>query len=267
MSEQHDDPHDNRHDNPHDDQLDELIRAAAQDYNRPPAAAPRDAMWARIEAARVGSRNPVRQLPVRRAWLHWGAGLAAALLVGVAIGRWSGVGSGESGGGGSRASTVAAKESTAAPADVASRGTGGRRPRAPETGGAGSPLPSARERVPADSRLPSYQLAALQHLARTEALLTAFRVETRSGRVDPQVSAWARDLLSTTRLLLDSPAAEDAKLKKLLDDLELVLAQIAQLQPAREKGELDLIDHAVEQRNVLPRLRTLGPARPLPAGS
>ena len=39
----------------------------------------------------------------------------------------------------------------------------------------------------------------------------------------------ARSLLGTNRLLLDSPVATDPRMRQLLEDLELVLAQIAQL--------------------------------------
>src|SRR5213593_3602424 len=76
----------------------------------------------------------------------------------------------------------------------------------------------------------AYRVAAAQYLTRTEALLTGFHAEARSPSVPAvQFSRQARDLLATTRLMLDSPAARDARLKGLLEDLELVLAQIAQL--------------------------------------
>ncbi|HEX9106206.1 MAG TPA: hypothetical protein VF832_03240, partial [Longimicrobiales bacterium] len=97
-----------------------------------------------------------------------------------------------------------------------------------------------------------------------ELLLTSFRAESKArGSVDPQVAEWAGDILSSTRLLLDSPAGRDPKLKGLLEDLELVLAQIVQLRdvPANaRRGDADLIDHALQQRDLLPRLRTAVPA-------
>ena len=100
----------------------------------------------------------------------------------------------------------------------------------------------------------AYQVAAAQYLARTEVLLTAFRAE--SGKLDPQFLASARELLTTTRLMLDSPAARDQHLAGLLQDLELVLAEIAQL-PAESarRGETDLITQEMTQSRVLPRLR------------
>src|SRR2546427_850352 len=92
----------------------------------------------------------------------------------------------------------------------------------------------------AGTELPStlaYRVAAAQHLTRTEALLTGFRAASRSPSVPAaQFATQARDLLAATRLMLDSPAATDARLKGLLEDLELVLAQIAQL-PAGKSGD------------------------------
>jgi len=110
-----------------------------------------------------------------------------------------------------------------------------------------------------------YQLAAAQYLTRTEALLTGFRAETRAGAPTAQFSIQARDLLCTTRLMLDSPAARDVRLKGLLEDLELVLAQIAQLPSSGDRDDAQLINQGLEQRSVLLRLRTASPASPGPA--
>jgi len=55
---------------------------------------------------------------------------------------------------------------------------------------------------------------------------------------------------------MDSPAAQDPKLRSLLEDLELVLVQIARLRGERNKGDLDLIHQAVEQGDVLSRLNS-----------
>jgi hypothetical protein len=109
----------------------------------------------------------------------------------------------------------------------------------------------------------AYAVAAQQYLTRTEVLLTDFRTQSARGRLDPQFIAAARDLLTTTRLMLDSPAADDPRLQPLLEDLELVLAQITQLpaEPGR-KSEMDLINQGLNQRSVLTRLRTASPAIP-----
>jgi hypothetical protein len=107
----------------------------------------------------------------------------------------------------------------------------------------------------------AYRVAAAQYLTRTEALLTGFRTETRAGE-PARFSAQARDLLATTRLMLDSPAARDVRLKGLLEDLELVLAQIAQVPAGGDPEDVRLIDQGLEQRSVLLRLRTANTPSP-----
>ena len=109
-----------------------------------------------------------------------------------------------------------------------------------------------------------YQLAAAQYLGRTEALLTGFRSEMHGGAPTAQFSGQARDLLCTTRLMLDSPAARDVRLKSLLEDLELVLAQIAQLPSSGGRDDVQSINQGLDQRSVLLRLRTANPASPGP---
>jgi hypothetical protein len=102
-----------------------------------------------------------------------------------------------------------------------------------------------------------YEVATSRYLGQTAALLTSLPSGGGSGQVDAQFSAQARDLLQTTRLLLDSPAGDDPDLRALLSDLELVLAQVAGLRSARDREELDLITGALEQRDVLLRLHTV----------
>jgi len=124
----------------------------------------------------------------------------------------------------------------------------------------GSPRASAGTVAAPGVPAVAYRVVAAQYLARTEVLLTDFNAESRRGRLDPQFLASARDLLTTTRLMLDSPAADDPHLGALLQDLELVLAQIAQLpeEPGRT-GDIDLINQGLTQRSVLTRLRAATP--------
>ncbi|HEU5260342.1 MAG TPA: hypothetical protein VFU41_02840 [Gemmatimonadales bacterium] len=110
----------------------------------------------------------------------------------------------------------------------------------------------------------AYRVAAARYLSRTETLLTGFRTEARAGTPHAQFTAQARDLLGTTRLMLDSPAGKDPRLKSLLEDLELVLAQIALLPSSGQREDVQLIDQALEQRSVLLRLRSAVPAGPGP---
>lgn len=109
-----------------------------------------------------------------------------------------------------------------------------------------------------------YQLAARQTLIQAEALLTAYRAsdgQQRDQESMQQAGRWARDVLSSTRLLLDSPAANDPQFRALFTDLELVLAQIVQLSGAPlQAGERELIDRAMRDRDLLPRLRSAVPA-------
>ena len=109
-----------------------------------------------------------------------------------------------------------------------------------------------------------YQVAATQYLSRTETFLTGFRADLRAGRVDTRFNGQARDLLTTTRQLLDSPAADDPRMRALLEELELVLAQISQLEAGRDKRNADLITQDMDQHSVLPKLRSAIPAGPVP---
>lgn len=73
------------------DQFDELIKNAAHDYQEPPVT-PREEIWARIQTARrAGRTSPVVDLASRSRslWIRNGLAIAAVLLLGVAVGRWS----------------------------------------------------------------------------------------------------------------------------------------------------------------------------------
>ena len=196
-------------------QLHERVLAVAREYHDP------------LPTPRVIAAERQRRVQVRRRGLpiRWGLALAAVLVLGVAIGRWTMGGRGP----------------------VASGATGA-------TGATGAPSDVA------------YQVAAAQYLTRTEVLLTDFRTESKAGRLEPRFVVAARDLLTTTRLMLDCPAAKDPHTKALLEDLELVLAQITQLpaEPGR-KNEMDLINRGMDQHSVLTRLRTATPAGPAAA--
>jgi hypothetical protein len=71
----------------------------------------------------------------------------------------------------------------------------------------------------------------------------------------------ASTLLNRTRLLLDAPAtAKNPQLRVLLEDLELVLAQVARLRTAASAEDLSFIASALNERDVVPRLRTVAAA-------
>lgn len=111
-----------------------------------------------------------------------------------------------------------------------------------------------------------YRLAATPVLARSEALLTEFRTASAAPGADAEAAGWAGELLLETRLLLDSPAAADPQLKRLLEDLELMLVQIAQAAASGDPAERRLVAEGLEQRGLLPRLRAQIPTGDIPKG-
>ncbi|HLG06808.1 MAG TPA: hypothetical protein VI383_11745 [Gemmatimonadales bacterium] len=98
---------------------------------------------------------------------------------------------------------------------------------------------------------------ANNYLERVTALLVTLTEEAGQGQPFNYSSVRARDLLATTRLLLDAPDLTDPVLRDLLDDLELVLAQIVRLPQRATAPDVYLIDQALDQREVLPRLRVM----------
>ena len=237
MNDKKNDMNDNRYDfgedsdvvPPADPQFDAWIEKVAPSLNAPDAA-PRAEMWDAIQAAQKTAQDAQAGrlpgvTPLRRS--HWRlmSVIAAALLLGVAIDRF------------------ALRQVEVPTAPVAS---------APST--------------PTDSSDPArlYRMAAAQTLTQAEALLTAYRASDVADN-DPatarQLGIWGREVLSSTRLLLDSPAGDDPRLRPLLNDLELVLVQIIQLSGAPlEAGDRELIDRALHDRDLLPRIRNAVPA-------
>ena len=122
-----------------------------------------------------------------------------------------------------------------------------------------APAPVATRTSPRPSAT-AYRLAAAEHLGQSEVFLTLFRASIRPGGDERLASATARELLATNRLLLDSPAVRDRKTRLLLEDLELVLAEIAQLAPQPRERDLKLIGEGIERDGMLSRLRTAVPA-------
>lgn len=211
-----------------EEQMERILRDAAAAYNPPPET-PAEAMWARIEAERGSGREAEGRQRERRAvgrptrFPAWqvAAAIAAVLVVGIVIGRFT------------------------APNGAPQAGT--------EAAATGL-TPDVSPTAPVNSV--AYQVAASEHLRRVETFLTVFRADARAGRLrgDEHVGP-ARSLLLSTRLLRDTPATEDLTLRTLLEDLEVVLAQIAQYTGDRD-DELGFIDQGIEQRSVLLKLRS-----------
>src|SRR6185503_19158409 len=83
--------------NDDNEKFDEIIRSAAQDYNRPPNIVPRDEVWAAIEASQAERvRRPLHIVPAsprpaftRITWMSLAAAAVLLIATGVGIGRWS----------------------------------------------------------------------------------------------------------------------------------------------------------------------------------
>lgn len=124
---------------------------------------------------------------------------------------------------------------------------------APADGVAQSGLPASPAAASNEAR--PFVGVATDYLERVTALLLTLAGESGRGQPVEYKASQARDLLATTRLLMDSPDPIEPQLRVLLEDLELVLAQIARL-PARPGApDVYLIDQALDQREVIPRLR------------
>jgi len=276
-----------------------LRQMATEDYNRPPEIVPREPMWEAVrkelgngrvpgEAGRMGTgtrdqgsgnRDALGISRVGRVprWVYFAAAAAVLLAAGIQIGRRMGAGR-------------VAPQMVVVPNAPAAPDTSARRARAPDVppvappsrqvavaeptapagrsddGGKPKPRPgsSGPELAPGTS-LPdaaaarAYTVATAQYLTEVEAMLTVFKGDPAPGRMDAQLASWGKDLLTNTRLLLDSPAARDPVRRKLLQDLELVLVQIVQLSPGAPARDRDLIKGALTDDQVLTRLRTALP--------
>lgn len=100
-----------------------------------------------------------------------------------------------------------------------------------------------------------FALAAADYLQQTDAFLSTFLVEARSGRADPSAGEWATDLLNMTRLILDTPGSADPHMHQLLEDLELVLMQIVRYTDNTSESELQFIEDGLDEGAVQLRLR------------
>ena len=201
------------------DRIDQHIDEAARRLQTPPDV-PQERLWARIDAARrplraqaAATANPETP-PVDHPWRRknrlrrwWPAAAAALLVLGFGLGRlnWS---------------LRPGEDLAQAPPQMAGEPTAGAAPVAQEA----TPVNATTSDQKA-----AWTTATTSMFLRAEALLTAFdRSDTPTPIADP-VPRWAGLLLYETRTLMDAPAADDPELLSLLEDLELVLAQITQL--------------------------------------
>lgn len=273
-----------------EEKVGELLRRHRALYHDPPET-PRDAIWSRIEAERGGAGGKGRGATVipfaPRNWWLGTIAVAAVLALGIALGRMSlrqeTERQGAAGPPVASVETPADRESPREPdtgarpdaelepgAEIAAPEQLAVVPQAVEDPVAAAPRPSGRRRVqpaptpraeepaaevPAADPDQLYRLASQQMLGQAEALLVQYRTDRAADRIDPAVGRWARDVLTSTRLLLDSPAANDPGMRDLLEDLELVLTQIVQRTGESDPLDDEMIDRTIEDRDLMPRLR------------
>lgn len=217
-----------------DEHMDEHLSALRDGYNAPPET-PREDMWAVIRA-------------------------------GLPIGRGGTADAGESVVSLDRARETRRPASTrwvgwaVAAGAVLMMGVGIGRMTAPSPPLAPS-LAAGGSEVTADRSV--LRAAAVEHLGRSESFLTLVRAEARAGALDPEVAAWAEGLLTQTRLFLDASDGQDPAFQALMEDLELVLAQIVGVaengtdDPARTRTELDLALRGLEEGEVMTRIQAV----------
>jgi hypothetical protein len=200
--------------------FDEVLDDLPRNFNKPPEP-PLDEMWGVIEDAHFNAPASIARpsgMTARAPWLA----AAAALVIGIGIGHYLPLGK--------NSPSAAVSPSVIASTQALPPGS--------DTSAIGD----------------AYRDQTSRFLGQAAALLISLPAKDASGNADASFSGKAADLLVTTRLLIDSPAAQDPKVRSLLEDLELVLVQIARLRGERNKGDLDLIHQAVEQADVLSRL-------------
>ncbi len=221
----------------------------AASYHAPPESVPREAMWAAIQARRA-QRSPAQTVSPapadvaqpavvvehttrghgRRFMPRWAVAMATAAAVVIAIG-------------------IARKPGTVpeSAGNVAANG-------AADTTPAGSDAGAA------------WQVASSEHFGVAETMLTTLSASS-DAQGDRQITAWSRDLLASTRLLMDSPAGRDPKRRVLLQDLELVLVQLVESGPVLRADDRNVLDQLLTQSSLLlTRIRTTVPAG-LPASN
>ena len=108
-----------------------------------------------------------------------------------------------------------------------------------------------------DSMAAPARVAMEEHLVRTVALLTAVRDRDPKQGPELDVTSWARELLGTTRLLLDEPSLRDDRTRALLQDLELVLMQIIDARGTAAPEVRSAPTETMRDTNLLPRVRAV----------
>ncbi len=209
--------------------LDPRLREKLMDYNRPPEV-PRKRMWDAIEARRnkdgAGESHAPRRAEIVRLRRLAWPLAAAALLI-------LGIALGR-----------VSKDSE---------------PIAP------NPSPDVVVESPREE-FNLYTVAAERYLGRAEILLTRYRSSAERDENLDQFQMWSGQLLLETRLLLDSPAGGNPDTRRLLKDLELVLARMTRL-GLDANGDRRILDESLNTGTLMMRLKTRKPAAISPNGA
>lgn len=271
-----------------DEKFEAFLDREAARLNEPPVDVPREAMWEAIASARLSRGltpiTPITPLttPRPRRWVlaaPW-IGMAATLLLGLGIGRYMIA---------REMGTVPAVDSLAVAASQAlgtrgaapATGTNGLTEASANAGASTTPVGTPRRdavrlssaagadvraavRADAPTLDPyaqrnggsaTYSAASQQHLTRAEALVAVVSAMPGDAALDSLTGRWARDILTNTRLLLDSPAGDDPVRRRLLEDLETVLVQLVQ-RSGRTAEDRAMIDRTLQKTQILTRLRS-----------
>jgi len=238
-----------------EEKFEEFLKQSASSYNTPNAT-PREEMWQVIAEARAAQRAAgglrLTSTTKPKSWLRFTPwiGMAATLLVGVGIGRY----------------VLQNQPAATTPTPIAQAPLPSVT-EAPATTPATNPLaPDAivatpvTRRAPAPRReavdlAPAVNQASREHYGRAEALISVIAATPADAVMDSLTGRWARDMLTNTRLLLDSPAGEDPSRRQLLEDLETVLVILVQRSGAAVE-ERALLDRSLQRTQLLTRLRS-----------
>lgn len=119
-----------------------------------------------------------------------------------------------------------------------------------------APLDEPVARAPRSGLPTAYRVVVGEHFKEAETVLALFAAESPA---DADLSAAARRLAATSRLLISSRAGQEPEVRRMLLELEILLAQIARLVDERDAAERQVVREGLEDTAVLPRLRQMIP--------
>jgi hypothetical protein len=198
-----------------EDRLDKIIDTAADHYNVPPVNPPFEQMWTAIESEAFGVVIPsASEGSARRVSLVNNPWLRMAAVLVLGV-----------------AIGRFTMQSPAVP-----------------------PAPTQTVVAQAPDFEASYQLSAERYLGQAVTLVAGLPKQLQAGHMDSAYVAKASESLTQLRLIMDSPAASNPRLRALFEDLELVLVQVVLMPRDGSANEAKLIRQAMQEKDVMPRL-------------